>query len=126
MCCYTLGLLQVLQQLQSADATVRGKAEELLNSSPLLQLLPALAAAAGAPEAEEGCRQLAAVLVRRCIHTRLKEVSVNQEEKQQVLLEVLQRVVGAIWGSSPASVRKAAAEAIGEVWRNLPLQGGAC
>lgn len=113
---------QVLLQLQSADAAIRDSAEELVNKAPLQQLLPTLAAAAAATE-DASSRQLAAVLLRRYVHNKLKDSPLNEEQKQQLVQLVLQNIMGAFSSGSPLIVRKAAAEAIGELWRHLPSSG---
>ncbi|CDI85590.1 hypothetical protein, conserved [Eimeria praecox] len=110
----------VLEQLQSPDSAVRSAAEDLLSKSPLQQVLPALAAAASASEGETCSRQLAAVLVRRYAHSRLKDMKDGPEQKQQLIELVMQSLVAAFSTGGPFSVRKAAAEAIGELWQHLP------
>ncbi|CDJ62423.1 hypothetical protein, conserved [Eimeria necatrix] len=111
---------EVLLKLQSPDGDVRRAAEELLNKSPTEQLLPALAAAAAASEEEPCNRQMAAVLVRRYAHIRLKDTSNEHQQKQQLIEHVIQTIVSTLTSGSPFIVRKAAAEAIGELWQHLP------
>ncbi|OEH77044.1 hypothetical protein cyc_04277 [Cyclospora cayetanensis] len=113
---------EILLQLQSADTAVRGAAEELLNKSPLDHLLPALATAAAAStsELDVSSGQLAAVLLRRYAHSKLKSFAANPQQKQQLIEAVMQNIVGALSSGSPLILRKAAAEAIGELWRHLP------
>ncbi|KAL8434139.1 hypothetical protein ACSSS7_003379 [Eimeria intestinalis] len=110
-------VLQVLLQLQSAQAEVRTQAEDLINRTPVEQLLPALASAAASQENDASCRQLAAVLVRRYVHTKLKEGGVTEQHKQAILVQIMQLIMGALSPQADLTVRKAAAEAIGEVWR---------
>lgn len=95
----------------------------MLSKSPLQQLLPALAAAASAPEEEASSRQLAAVLVRRYAHSKFKDMKGNSDEKQQLVELVMRSLVDALSSGGPLTVRKAAAEAIGELWQHLPSTG---
>lgn len=118
--------LQVLAQLQSSDTAVRRAGEELLNKSPLQQLLPALAAAASASEEETSSRQLAAVLVRRYAHSKLKDMKDDPEQKQKLIELVMRDLVAAFSSGGPFAVRKAAAEAVGELWEHLPSTGASC
>ena len=113
--------LQVLLQLQSTDAAVRGAAEELLNGSPVEQLLPTLAAAAATPDEDASSRQLAAVLLRRYTHNKLKELCISEQKKQQLIEAVLQTTMGTFTVGGPLLVQKAAAEAIAELWQHLPV-----
>lgn len=114
---------QLLLQLQSSDSAVRGRAEELLKASPVEQVLPALAVAAASGEHEASNRQLAAVLVRRYAHSKLKDVPLSPEQKQQFVNQVLHSLMGTLSPESPMIVRKAGAEAIGELWRHLGAFG---
>ncbi|KAL8450488.1 hypothetical protein Emag_003178 [Eimeria magna] len=107
----------VLLQLQSAQAEVRTHAEDLINKSSVDQLLPALASAAASEENDASCRQLAAVLVRRYVHTKLKEAGITEQQQQTLLVQIMQLIMGALSPQAELIVRKAAAEAIGEVWR---------
>ncbi|CDJ46071.1 hypothetical protein, conserved [Eimeria brunetti] len=119
LCPYHL-LNFVLAQLSSSDNAVRSAAEDMLSKTPMQQLLPALAAAASAAEEDASNRQLAAVLVRRYAHSRLKDMEGEPEEKEQLIELVMGSLVAAFSSGVPFAVRKAAAEAIGELWQHLP------
>ncbi|PHJ25608.1 heat repeat-containing protein [Cystoisospora suis] len=114
-------MTEVLKALQSPDNNVRQASEAALQSSPLPQLLPALAQSVRTAPSKED-KQLAAVLVRRCLLSRWSELESGgvQDAKQldtllQGLLEcLLQSVVS---GDEEGIVKNSSVDAAAEVWR---------
>lgn len=122
---HTFLLVQALRGIQSHDATTRKASEDAILETPLPKLLPALATTVASPAEETSDRQLAAVLIRRVMQSKFKYESAYEAPivYEELLVQVLNGVCAALAPDVPNIVRRAAAEAVGDLWYKLRCKG---